>query len=905
MNGGRGDDLYLVDNPGDLVSEAASAGTDTVQTTISYTLGATIENLALMGTANLDGTGNALANTITGNAGNNRLDGAGGKDRMIGGQGNDTYVVDHPDDVVVEDAGGGTDTVETSAAYKLGANIEILTLTGEANINGTGNELANRLQGNAGANVLDGGAGTDSFAGGLGDDTYVLDTEAELANITEAAAAGSDTLKIAYTNASKTPLTISLAGQLANVENVILAGKGAFDVVGNAGDNFITGNASSNSMAGGAGNDTYVVDNLGDTVAEKANEGFDTVRASVSFALGDNIEALVLLGAATDGVGNAQGNAITGTDGANLLDGGLGADTLAGGKGNDTYVVDDKGDQVIEAAGAGTDLIRTFISYTLDANLENLTLVGKDSINATGNDVANVLTGNEGSNRLDGMAGADSMAGGKGDDTYVVDNSGDVVTEAASSGTDTVESGVDFTLGENIENLLLIGTALNGTGNDLGNTLRGNALDNILDGKKGADTLIGGAGNDTYLVDHLGDVATEEAGAGIDQVLSAVSYQLGANIENLTLTGKSNINGTGNAGDNLLTGNAGNNVLNGNGGRDTLVGGAGNDTYEVGNLEVTIVEEAATGGGVDTVKSALSYSLAGTAGLENITLTGSALVATGNEQANALAGNAASNTLEGNGGNDTLSGGDGDDLLLGGGGNDVLNGDSGDDSLDGGEGVDILKGGAGDDTYAVDLLFSASKASLQDTITETSNAGTDTVVLRGSSTLPIGAALTIGANIENMDASLTGATAINITGNGLNNVITGNEAANLLSGGAGKDTLIGGAGADTLAGGTGADTFVLDLLAGVDTVTDFTAGVDHIALAKTAFGTLFMDGRLKAGVFGLGSAASTDTMRLFYDAKGGCLYYDQDGNGTAAAVQLAIIGSKTHPTLTEQDFAVL
>src|SRR5206468_9030569 len=190
-----------------------------------------------------------------------------------------------------------------------------------------------------------------------------------------------------------------------------------------------------------------------------------------------------------------------------VLDGGAGADTLIGGAGNDTYFVDSTGDVVTELASEGTDTVVSSVDSTLGANLENLTLTGS-ALSGTGNAQDNVITGNANANVLDGGAGADTMAGGAGDDTYFVDSCGDVVTELAGEGTDTVVSSIDYTLGANLENLTLTGTAANATGNSLANVITGNAHDNVLDGGAGADTLIGGAGDDTYFVDSTGDVVT-------------------------------------------------------------------------------------------------------------------------------------------------------------------------------------------------------------------------------------------------------------------------------------------------------------------------------------------------------------------------------------------------------------
>ncbi len=573
----------------------------------------------------------------------------------------------------------------------------------------------------------------------------------------------------------------------------------------------------------GRSDDVYTVDQATDVVVENPGGGTDLVRSSVSYTLGVNVENLTLTGtSAINGTGNAGNNVLTGNSGANRLtglagndtiNGAAGADTMIGGAGNDTYTVDNAGDVITELSGGGTDSVFSNRTYTLSTYLENLTLTGTAAINGTGNAFNNVIIGNSGANTLnggsgndtlDGGTGADSLIGGSGNDTFVLDNTGDKISEASGGGTDTVQVNRSYTLGANLENLTLTGSSnINGTGNSgnnliIGNsgtnTLNGGSGNDTLNGGSGADSLVGGAGNDTYVVDNTGDVMVEAAAAGTDTVQINRSFTLGANFENLTLTGTANLNGTGNSGNNLLTGNSGANTLNGGSGNDTInggtgadsmIGGSGNDTFYVDNSGDRVSESAS--GGTDTVIASRSYTL--TSNVENLTLAGtSAISGTGNSGANRLTGNSAANTLNG------------------------------------GTGTDTLVGGAGNDVYVVN--------SSGDVVSETSTGGTADRVDSSIS-------YTLGNYVERL--TLTGTAAISGTGNTLANVLTGNTANNTLrggtgndtlSGGSGNDVLLGGAGSDRATGGSGNDVFSFDSKTGFDTITDFASVNDTLRFSQ-------------------------------------------------------------------------
>ncbi len=607
-----------------------------------------------------------------------------------------------------------------------------------------------------------------------------------------------------------------------------------------------------------------------------------TITVSASYTdLGNTAESV--LSQATNAViaglnlvGTSSANTLNGSEGSDKIDGLAGNDTINGAGGND-LITGGVGNDTMNG-GSGSDLY--LLALTADhavAEIQDTGLTGSDEVRFTSTKASTL----------------NLYAGDTGIETVVI-------------GTGTAASAVTTGATANNINASLVANALSITGNNGNNTLTGTAYADTLTGNGGADTLnggtgadtmIGGDGNDTYVVDNTGDVVTETnalTAGGTDLVQVAITtaggtYTLGSNLENATLTNTVAYNLTGNSLNNTLTGNAANNTLDGSAGTDTLVGGAGNDTYLVdiitasGALEDTLTE--ASKAGTDTIQLRGTYSGA----LANLTLATNFenldISATASSLYN-LTGNTSNNVLTGNDANNTLSGGTGADALI---------------------------GGLGNDTYVVD--------NVSDTVTEYADQGTDTI--QSSVTFSL-------ANfIESL--TLTGTSAINGTGNTLDNTLTGNSGVNtlnggdgndslsglagndVLNGGGGNDILSGGAGSDNLTGGLGADHFVFDTALNAttnkDTITDFTHGTDKIDLQNlvmTALGGT--EGALSTNQFwsGAGVVKGHDTDdRVVYNTTTGALYYDADGSGSGAAIQFAIIGATTHAALTYQDFLIV
>jgi len=963
--GGLGDDVYIVDNVGDIVAENLNDGRDTVRSSITYTLGTHVEYLSLTGTSNINGTGNELdnsiggnsgTNTLTGGIGNDTLNGDAGADTMLGGLGNDTYVVDVSTDVVTENANEGIDTVTSGITYTLGDNIENLTLVSLSEINGTGNELdnvligtykTNTLTGGAGNDTLNGGAGTDTMIGGVGNDTYVVDVSTDVVN--ENINEGVD---IALSSA-----TYTLA---ANVENLTLTGTSEIDGIGNDLDNVLIGNFGYNRLFGGAGNDslnggdgpdimfggvgndTYLANTLFEFITEYADEGIDSVQTSITYTLGVNVENLTLTGAtAIDGTGNELDNVLVGNSGANTLTGGAGNDILEGGTGNDILsgsagddiflfnngdgqdIISDDETVGVDTLAFGVSITVSDLQFFYEATYDNLLI----KVGDTGDQV--MLEGwYDGSssteNRIDYFSFANGMVL-SGDQLLaqktVYGSESDEVLRGVGADNDCFDggAGTDTLYGWDGNDILM-----GGVGDDY---LWGGLGSDELVGGIGNDALWGGGGNDIYRF-NLGDgqdfigvddsannfndplaIDTLAFGAGItlsmltlqqpnynnftyelvikvgdagDQVtlvqwynypkdyrLDCISFADGTFLTFDQLLAQMPVNGTegddlmggsdsadndwfeSGAGDDYLIGNAGNDFLNGGTGTDTMYGEAGNDTYVVDVATDVVFENVNEG--TDTVLSGITYTLG--ANVENLTLTGTmAINGMGNTLNNIIIGNGAANTLNG------------------------------------GAGVDTFLGNLGNDIYIVD--------NVGDIVTENFTEGIDAV--QSSITY------TLAANVENL--TLTGTSAINGTGNALDNVLIGNTKANTLTGGAGNDVLTGGLGNDTLTGGAGIDSFLFDTALSAttnkDTLSDFVVGQDIVKLDKDVFTALTTVGTLSAANFksSTNGAAGDANDYILYNTTSGALLYDADGNGSGAAVRFATLTTK--PAITASDCMV-
>jgi Ca2+-binding RTX toxin-like protein len=900
MTGGAGSDVYYVDDAGDQVVEAAPNyewEADEIRTTLaSYSL-AGLNNIEILTGLSAGGhvlTGNALRNRIIGGPGDDVIEGGGLGDTLSGGGGADRFVYRTASDAPtgfneerIVHFETGIDKVDLSALGRVkltltyanfppapttridvtvgGQTMQILvtgTLTRSDIIADTG------ITGTSGDDVLQGTADADEMYGEGGNDT--------------------------------------------------LSGLAANDLIeGGAGNDLIDGGEGADTMRGGAGDDVFIVDQAGDVVVENAGEGTDEVRTALaSYTLGANVERLTGTGSAQTLTGNALANRIEGTGGADTLygeggddalfggagddafnagagndviDGGTGADVMGGLAGNDLFLVDDAGDRTIEAEGEGTDEVRTGLaSYTLEANVENLTGTADTGQVLTGNGGNNLIVGGMGDDTIYGLGGDDVivgfggfdvMRGGAGDDVYAID-AGDTVIELDGEGVDEIRTvGAIFVLGVGLENLRAT--------SDVGHDFRGNLAPNAIIGGDGNDIIrlqdgggdvaFGKNGNDSF---YFGGAFDEydfvDGGDNRDSLILQGMY-------NMTLvyapTGRSSIANI--EGISLVSGTS------------TQYGQAGTSLY---SYNLTLVDDNASAGALMKVNG---FNLQ--AG-ENLTL-------------NASAETDAPLQVFGGFGTETLTGGgQGDAFVFG---HDGRFGAG--DTVNGGGGYDIvyLRG-----DYTVDfnaagfqnaLTNVESIALLTSANTEFVSGGDgefDYTITWADALLASGATFTVNGSRLQAHESFTfdGSQETN----GVLRVF-GGAAADTLTGGAGTDQITGGGGADVLTGGAGADLFryaaATDSTADVtDVIHGFVAGTDRIdvnrvdAKASTA-DTNEAFAFIGSNAFSAAGPNAPGELRAF-NVSGNLWQVEGDVNGDGTADLVIHVHVDAGQPLTAADFVV-
>ena len=682
------------------------------------------------------------------------------------------------------------------------------TLTNIQNVRGSAG--ADNITGSSGDNVIEGGAGGDTINGGTG---------------------GSDTASYEHSSAA---VTINLTGSqsggdaagdtLTNIDNIR----------GSAFNDVITGDANNNIIEGGAGNDTLNGNGGNDTVS------YEHATAAVTINLA-TVSAQNTVGAGTDTItnfsnirGSAFNDTLTGNSSANVLEGGAGADALVGNGGSDTASY--------EHADSGvTANLLTTASNTGDAAGDTYTGIA----NLRGSAFADTLIGDGNANILEGGAGADSLDGGNGSDTASYANAAaGLVASLASPASNTGDAAGDTYT--SIENLM------------------GSAFDDTLTGDNNANTLTGGAGNDTYIVlatNTGADIINDSAGTdtlNLSNYSSNITFDLSSNaaqavgsgslqvtgVENIT-TGSGADTITGDAGDNVIVAGTGNDTVEGGLGNDTISGNGGTDTISYAhatsgitfNLSITTAQNTG-GAGTDTVSgfenligSEYNDVLGGTLGVNSIWGLGGDDRITGNDSADMIDGGAGSDTVTYNGavsaitinlttGTGVGASAQGDTFfnvenIVASAFDDTLIGNTADNTIEGLAGNDSIDGVSGSDT--------ASYASA-------GSAVTVTLASQGVQQNTVGAGLDTLNNIDNLLGSAFNDT---LTGDGNNNIIDGGS-------GAGNDTLVGGLGTDTVtyASATAGITFNLGTTTAQNTVG---AGTDTVSGFENVTGSNFDD----------------------------------------------------------------
>jgi Ca2+-binding RTX toxin-like protein len=707
---------------------------------------------------------------------------------------------------------------------------------------GTGNDVLfgydgdDKLYGEEGNDELQGGNGNDTLDGGVGDDKLFGQVGNDVMNGGD----GND-IMMGFTGSNEAKQTLA-AGESDN--DTMFGGAGADQMYGGLGNDYMDGGTDNDLVVGGDGNDTLYggagddevnggtgndvmdggvgADKMFGGVGNDQMWGGDGNDIMMGFTPTNDTKQTLAAGETDDDTmyGGAGDDLMLGGLGNDQMWGGVGVDELQGGEGNDQLYGEDGNDRLFGGAGDdtiyggnGDDLI-VGGAATNEAALAAGVSDNNFLYGGAGNDT---IIGGIGNDYIDGGAGADNMQGGKGDDTYIVNSVNDVVLEQTGEGYDTVISSSNYILNANIEELRLVeGFNINGTGNSLNNKIIGNSQDNILDGVTGADTMMGGLGNDTYYVDNAGDQVVELAGEGTDTVNASISYALGANVENLTLLDFSKAEKGIAEGKNILVygypkayeldymqGNA----VAGYKGTCALTSIANLATQANQALsEAQVVQKAINNSWCVTSNTATDYQRGGSNYIGQQALLNSYGIKNGiimgyNEQAIA----------------NLIKGGRG--VIIG------LNAGKlwGDNAY-------VDNGGVNHVVTVTGVACDATTGAINGFYIADSGRGLVSDMTRYVSIADFRADANVANaySIYTIDPIKLWEENINATGNALNNLITGNRGNNILDGGAGNDTLVGQAGNDTyvFGRGTGQDIIIdTDSTAGNTDVISVGAGV--------------------------------------------------------------------------------
>ena len=707
----------------------------------------------------------------------------------------------------------------------------------------------------------------------------------------------------------------------------LVGGSGKDNLTGGAGNDTLDGGAGVDILTGGAGDDVYFVDNLKDVIVEKISDHKDSQQ---TFSMGNNNDAVVVSVSASGYVlkqgldvedmmaagsytgndpdvainmtgnelaqgmiGNNANNLLKGMGGDDALVGMSGDDTLLGGEGNDLFT-SGAGNDFMEGELGNDVFLFNFRDFGSDGSWDLLDR-SFDFIATGGNDTANGGLGTD-TILMSGVLADYTISRASATQYRIRSNDGN--ESMLFTGVEKLVFGdFDSLMGNSGQTYNLSDIFINST--EEADWLSASGIQNwSMDGRGGNDTLTGGTGNDTL----EGGAGSDKlyGGKGDDWLFGFTNYEDGDFTQAQLDYEKANS-------------------------ADSLYGGAGNDIY-VFDQKVntpTVIEKFNEG--IDSILGDLRNYVLPT-NVENYINDGCYTDSNGAAQTVTITGNSSNNLIKtspqswdsaatilnttsttfdsqelfrGMGGNDTLISGLGNDSLYGDSGNDRLDGGAGDDYLDGGSGVDVMLGGSGNDRYVVD--------SSKDVVTEGVGEGNDTVYASVSYTL--------GANVENLffqggsgaasgnggRGLVKGFTGI---GNNLDNRMEGSAVADVLKGGGGNDSLHGGFGNDILTGGDGDDVFIFSTPPvksnGYDTITDFMAGQDKIQLDTSMFKAFAGQESIALEDFISGNSTAHTNENLIYNKATGALYYDDDGSGSHAAVQIALIGN--HALLHASDF---